>query len=91
MPDNVVDQVHRMARQQRVNPGLMFGSRSHAGTANDDNENDESDNKEDEDYMPEEQEGDGSDDGYEEDANGLDVIQFPPEMDENWLRNGLLN
>ena len=26
MPDNVVDQVHRMARQQRVNPGLMFGS-----------------------------------------------------------------
>ena len=72
MPDNVVDQVHRMARQQRANPGLMFGSRSHAGTANDDDENDESDNEEDEDYMPEEQEGDGSDDGYEEDANGLD-------------------
>ena len=72
MPDNVVDQVHRMARQQRANPGLMFGSRSHVGTANDDDENDESDNEEDEDYMPEEQEGDGSDDGYEEDANGLD-------------------
>ena len=28
MPDSVVEQVHRMARQQRVNPGLMFGAQN---------------------------------------------------------------
>ena len=70
MPDNVVDQVHRMARQQRANPGLMFGSRSHVGTANGDDMNDLSDDEEDEDYMPGEQEGDESEDAHEEDENG---------------------
>ena len=25
MPDDVVDRIHRMARQQRGNPGLLFG------------------------------------------------------------------
>ena len=70
MPDNVVDQVHRMARQQRANPGLMFGSRSHVGTANDDDMNDLSDDEEDEDYIPGEQEGDESEDAHEEDENG---------------------
>ena len=70
MPDNVVDQVHRMARKQRANPGLMFGSRSHVGTANGDDMNDLSDDEEDDDYMPGEQEGDESEDAHEEDENG---------------------
>ena len=34
MPDHVVDQVHRMARQQKANPGLLFGNRS-VGVVND--------------------------------------------------------
>ena len=70
MPDNVVDQVHQMARQQRANPGLMFGSRSHVGTANGDDMDDVSDDEEDENYMPGEQEGDESEDAHEEDENG---------------------
>ena len=70
MPDNVVDQVHRMARRQRANPGLLFGSPSHMGTANGDDMNDPSDAEEDEDYMPEEQEEDESEDAHEEEEKG---------------------
>ena len=70
MPDSVVDQVHRMARRQRANPGLLFGSPSHVGTANGDDMNDPSDDEEDEDYMPEEQEEDESEDAHEEEENG---------------------
>ena len=70
MPDNVVDQVHRMARQQRANPGLIFESRSHVGTANGEDMDDVSDDEEDEDYTPGEQDGDESEDVHEEDDNG---------------------
>ena len=70
MPDNVVDQVHRMARQQRANPGLIFESRSHVGTANGGDVDDVSDDEEDEDYTPGEQDGDESEDVHEEDESG---------------------
>ena len=70
MPDNVVDQVHQMARQQRANPGLIFESRSHVGTANGEDMDDVSDDEEDEDYTPGEQDGDKSEDVHEEDDNG---------------------
>ena len=70
MPDSVVDQVHRMARRQRANPGLLFGSPSHMGTASGDDMNDPSDAEEDEDYMPEEQEENESEDAHEEEENG---------------------
>ena len=70
MPDNVVDQVHWMARQQRANPGLMFESRSHMGTANGEDMDDESDDEEDEDHTPGEQDGDESEDVQEEDEDG---------------------
>ena len=70
MPDNVVDQVHRMAQQQRANPGLIFESRSQVGTAHGDDMDDVSDDEEDEDYTPGEQEGDDSEDVHEEDESG---------------------
>ena len=69
MPDNVVDQAHRMARRQRANPGLLFGSPSHMGAANGNDINDPSDAEEDEDYMPEEQEEDESENTHEEQEN----------------------
>ena len=52
MPDNVVDQVNQMARQQRANQGLMFVNRSHMGTVNDEDMDDASDDDEDGDYAP---------------------------------------
>ena len=70
MPDNVVDQVHRMARQQRANPGLMFASRSHMGIVNGEDMDDASDDDEDEDYAPGDQDADGSEDVEEEDEDG---------------------
>ena len=67
MPDNVADQVHRMAWQQKANPGLLFGNGS-MNSLNDPDIGESSNDKDNEEYVPD-----------EEDA----VIQFPPEMDEN--------
>ena len=67
MPDNVVDQVHRMARQQKANPGLLFRNRG-MGTGNNEDMDDSSDDDEDDEYAPEDE-----DDEYateDEDAYG---------------------
>ena len=61
MPDNVVDQVHRMARQQRANPGLLFGDRS-MGTVNHEDMDESSDDDDDDEYAPEDQDADGGQD-----------------------------
>ena len=50
MPDNVIDRVHRMARQQKADPGLLFGDRNMTPIYDE-----LSDNEEDEDYLPESQ------------------------------------
>ena len=67
MPDNVVDQVHRMARQQRANPGLMFGIRTTGGVDYEDVD-DSSDNDEDNEYGADDMDDEGSEDV--EDENG---------------------
>ena len=67
MPDNVVDQVHRMARQQRANPGLMFGIRSTGGVDYEDVD-DSSDDDEDDEYVADDMGAEGSEDV--EDENG---------------------
>ena len=67
MPDNVVDQVHRMAWQQRANPGLMFGIRSTGGVDYEDVD-DSSDDDEDDEYVADDMGAEGSEDV--EDENG---------------------
>ena len=67
MPDNVVDQVHQMARQQKANPGLLFGNQS-VGTVNDEDMDDSSDDDEDDEYAPEDQDADDRQDAEDEDG-----------------------
>ena len=67
MPDNVVDQVHRMARQQKANPGLLFRNRS-VGTVNDEDMDNSSDDDEDDEYVPGDQDADGTQDAEDEDG-----------------------
>ena len=52
MPDDVIDRLHRMARQQKINPGLVFADHNlNPDEYNDDNDNDkmypDNDNSED--------------------------------------------
>ena len=47
MPDDVIDRVHRMARQQKADPGLLFGDRNMNPIYEE-----LSDDEEDEDYLP---------------------------------------
>ena len=67
MPDNVMDQVHRMARQHKANPRLLFGNRS-VGTVNDEDMEDSSDDDEDDEYMPEDEDANGGQDAEDEDG-----------------------
>ena len=48
MPDHVVDQVHRMVRQQKANPGLLFGNRSMSSVNDEDMEESSDDDDDDE-------------------------------------------
>ena len=76
MPDNVMDQVHRMAWQQEANPGLLFRNRC-MGTVNDeDMDNSCDDDKDDEyapededvEYAPEDEDAEGRQDAEDEDG-----------------------
>ena len=72
MPDEVIDKIHRMARQQKTNPGLIFADRNLNPDDYDDDEDDETyhDNEniedEDEDGMSSDEE---EDDDTHEDAD----------------------
>ena len=86
MPDDVVDRIHRMARQQRGNPGLVFGdprmsSMDEESVRSSDSENDrdymsdeDDDSDDDNDYMPDEG-------GSEEEAVSEDE-QIEPNYDD---------
>ena len=50
MPDEVVDRVHRMARQQKADPGLLFGDRNM--NQDDDQSVDSDSSQDDEDFTP---------------------------------------
>ena len=57
LPDHVVDQVHCMARQQKGNPGLLFGNRS-MSSVNDGDMEESSDDDDDDEYVPEDEDAD---------------------------------
>ena len=66
MPDHVVDQVHRMAWQQKANPGLLFGNRS-MSSVNDRDMEELSDD--DDEYAPEDEDADEGENAGAEDAS----------------------
>ena len=69
MPDEVVDRVHRMARQQKAGPGLLFGDRnmSHA-----DDESVDSDSSEDDGDFTPSQDNHDEESEYDDDGIRLD-------------------
>ena len=68
MPDHVVDQVHHMAQQQKVNPGLLFGNRS-VSSVNDEDMEESSDDNDDDEYIPEDEDADKGENAGDEDAS----------------------
>ena len=69
MPDNVIDKIHRMARQQKSNPGLIFADRNLNPDEYDDDDDDKTyyDNgngeEEDEEVLSYDEEEGNDDDG----------------------------
>ena len=68
MPDNVVDQVHRMAQQQKANPGLLFRDRN-MNSLNDQDIGESSDDEDDEEYIPGDEDADEGLNGGDEDVS----------------------
>ena len=68
MPDHVVDQVHRMAQQQKVNQGLLFWNRS-MSSLNDQDMGESSDDEDDEEYIPDDEDADEGQNAGDEDAS----------------------
>ena len=86
MPDEVIDKIHRMARQQKTNPGLIFADRNLYPDNHNDDEDDETyhddDNidDEDEDGMSSDEE---EDDDTHEDADVEGTQDAPDEDDDD--------
>ena len=80
MPDDVIDKIHRMARQQKSNPGLIFADRNLNPEEYDDDDDDDSyhDNSdgEDDDYSSQ-GDDDSSQDDEEEDDPDDDEMPAP--------------
>ena len=78
MPDEVVDRIHQLARQQRTNPGLLFGDRNMNST--DMESIDSSESEDDEDYLPDQEELD--EESMVEDEDSGQVYDDVHEHDE---------
>ena len=78
MPNEVIDRVHRMARQEHGNKGLNFEDRNHNPLVDPDDDGDD-----DSTYHPEDDDNSDDDDDYnnDEDGNG-DNPGLPPVPDE---------
>ena len=68
MPDHVVDQVHHMAWQQKVNPGLLFGNWS-MSSLNNQHMGESSDDEDDEEYVPDDEDTNEGQNAGDEDAS----------------------
>ena len=69
MPDEVVDRIHRLARQQKAHPGLLFGDRDMNSA---DEESVDSDNSEDDDDFIPSQDNQDEESEYDDDHTRLD-------------------
>ena len=70
MPDNIIDKIHRMARQQKNNPGLIFADRN----LNPDEYDDDDDDDDDETYRDDDDDNpdDDNDEPYHHNDNNDD-------------------
>ena len=70
MPDEVIDKIHRMARQQKNNPGLIFADRN---LQQDEWDDDDDDDEDDETYRSDDDDDDDDDDDpYDDDDPDID-------------------
>ena len=77
MPDDIIEKIHRMARQQKSNPGLIFADRNFhpdEGEYADDDDDDET-YKDDDDDNPDD---DSDDDDNNDNPNDVDVDNDEP-------------
>ena len=83
MPNEVIDRVHRMARQEHGNRGLLFEDRDHNPLVDphDDGEDDST-------YQPEEDEGDDDDDDDGHDDGDVNPPAYPNEAADNNPHDG---
>ena len=74
MPDDVIDQVHSIARRQEANPGLVFGDRNQVADTQDDDDVDDSS------YQPsiDGQDYDDGDDDHGPDEDDDDDSSYQP-------------
>ena len=84
MPDDVVDRIHRMARQQRGNPGLLFGNRRM--NPMDEESVGSSDSEDDGDYMPDEEDHSEDNGDYmpDEEGHGEEAVSEHEHTDPNY-------
>ena len=68
MPDNVVDQVHQMAQQQKATPGLLFGD-CNMNSLNDQDIGESSDDEDNEEYVPDDEDANEGQNGGDEDVS----------------------
>ena len=94
MPNEVIDRVHRMARQQKANPGLEFLDRNHQPIEDDDDSDSDDDDDEsyqpDDDAMDDDDEEDDDDDTYhpqndedDDDDDAPDMFEYDSDEDDN--------
>ena len=88
MPDNMIDKLHRMARQQKNNPGLVFANRNLNPDEYDDDEDDETYHDDDSTSDDEEEVlnyNEEEDNDLDEDAEENDTAPEPPvvEIDDD--------
>ena len=79
MPDDVIDKLHRMARQQKSNPGLVFADRNLNPDEDDDDDDDET-------YQNNDNDDDDDEDDLsynEEDDNNVDDGEVGPPAAED--------
>ena len=87
MPDDVIDKIHRMARQQKTNPGLVFADRNLIPDDYDDDEDDETYHEGD--ISDDEDEDEDDDDDHHDDNNNGD--ENDEDGDTNHDDNGVDN
>ena len=79
MPDDIIEKIHRMARQQKSNPGLIFANRNldlDEGEYADDDDDDDSYRPDDDDDCPDDDGDDDDDDDNPRDDNVDDNEQY---------------
>jgi hypothetical protein len=82
MPQEVIDIVHRMARRQKANPGLVFLDRNCNPLSHDDTESDDDDD-DDSSYHPDDNDDDEDvDDNSYDDANEDDDSDYHPPVND---------